>query len=71
MFFDATALDGPDLKHSQDEARFLRIGKSLNGFILVVAYTVRSTKDEITKIRVISSRKANKKERKIYSRSPD
>jgi len=68
VFFDSKALDGPDLTHSDKEPRFLRIGISIVGSVLVVAYTIRRTDDEITKIRIISARKANKKERKAYTR---
>lgn len=41
MFADPDALDGPDLKHSEQEERSLRLGRSLTGRVLIVAYTVR------------------------------
>ena len=31
VFLDADALDGPDLQHSGDEARFRRLGRSADG----------------------------------------
>ena len=36
IFLDADALDGPDLQHSTDEARFRRLGRSAEGRILNV-----------------------------------
>jgi hypothetical protein len=41
VFADPDALDGPDVKHSGREARFLRLGRSLTGRVLIVAYTIR------------------------------
>ena len=66
VFFDSKALDGPDLEHSIDEPRFIRLGKSLNEKILVVVYTLRRSSHGFTKIRIISARKASRKERKAY-----
>ncbi|PIT99925.1 MAG: hypothetical protein COT74_07335 [Bdellovibrionales bacterium CG10_big_fil_rev_8_21_14_0_10_45_34] len=66
VFFDSEALDGPDISHSEFEPRYLRIGASLKDRILLVAYTLRRNEDGTTKIRIISARQANKKERKAY-----
>jgi uncharacterized DUF497 family protein len=68
VFFDSKALDGPDHKHSDKEPRFLRIGISVLGIVLVVSYTIRRKYNEINQIRIISARKANKKEKEIYQR---
>lgn len=67
VFADPDALDGPDLKHSHREDRFLRLGRSLAGRVLIVAYTVRGSGDD-EKIRIISSRRASRKERAAYAR---
>ena len=67
VFFDNEALDGPDIAHSQDEPRYLRVGKSLDSRVLTVAYALRRNNDGQTKIRIISARKASYKERKVYS----
>ena len=65
-FRDVNSLDGPDIQHSVDEARALRIGRSFEGRVIVVAYTVRRREDaEI--IRIISARRASRKERKAYA----
>jgi uncharacterized DUF497 family protein len=67
-FVDPTALDGADLQHSTAEARFLRLGRSALGRILMVAYTLRSSANGET-IRIISARRASKKEKAAYSAS--
>ena len=62
-FFDPAGLDGEDIEHSASEARRLRLAKSSLGRILVIAYTIRRTADEEV-TRVISARRASRKERK-------
>jgi uncharacterized protein len=66
VFADSEALDGPDLQHSAVEARFLRLGKSAAGRVLMVAYTQRRSRDGDT-IRIISARRASRKERSAYA----
>jgi uncharacterized DUF497 family protein len=66
VFADPNALDGPDLPHSAQEARFLRLGRSLTGRVLMVAYTVRGMSND-EKIRIISARRASRKERAAYA----
>jgi uncharacterized DUF497 family protein len=66
VFADPHALDGPDLKHSHREDRFLRLGRSVAGRVLIVAYTTRGSGDD-EKIRIISSRRASRKERAAYA----
>jgi uncharacterized protein len=66
VFADPDALDGPDVAHSAQEARFLRLGRSLTGRVLMVAYTVRGVSDD-EKIRIISARRASHKERAAYA----
>ncbi len=65
VFADPDALDGPDLAHSGHEVRFLRLGKSLVDRVLMVAYTIRGSGDAET-IRIISARRASRKERNAY-----
>ena len=52
----------PDPDHSEDEDRFILLGTSISSRIIVVCHCVRS---EDT-IRIISARKAQKQERKVY-----
>ena len=65
IFADANALDGPDLQHSTEETRFLRLGRSTLGRMLMVAYTLRRSANAET-IRIISARRASRKERAAY-----
>jgi hypothetical protein len=69
VFVDPMALDGPDLRHSAAERRFLRVGMSSRGRILTVAYVLRSGDDETPVIRIISARRASRKERRSYEAS--
>lgn len=66
VFADTEALDGPDLKHSDQEERLLRLGRSPTGRVLIVAYTMRGSGDD-EKIRIISARRASRKERAAYT----
>jgi uncharacterized protein len=65
VFADPDALDGPDLTHSAIEARFVRLGLSSAGRVLMLAYTVRRSGDGEA-IRIISARRASRKERAAY-----
>jgi len=51
----------PDIKHSDREERFFAFGRSQGNRLLTIVFTIRQKK-----IRVISARDMNKKERKIY-----
>jgi uncharacterized DUF497 family protein len=64
-FADEHALDGPDVKHSGQESRFLRLGRSAMNRVLMVAYTLRKLSDGEA-IRIISARRASRKERDAY-----
>jgi uncharacterized protein len=66
VFLDGDALDGPDVQHSQDERRFLRLGRSADRRVLIVSYTLRRTGDAET-IRIISARRASRRERAAYA----
>lgn len=61
VFADSFSITLGDPTHSVDEHRFVDIGASANGEILVVSYIERGQK-----IRLIGCRKATKAERKIY-----
>jgi uncharacterized DUF497 family protein len=66
VFADADALDGPDRAHSASEARYLRLGRAADGRVLMVAYTIRRHDDAET-IRLISARRASRRERAAYA----
>jgi len=63
---DPDALDGPDLRHSEGEPRLLRLGRAVTGRVLIVAYTVRR-RDDGESIRIISARRASRRERAAYA----
>jgi uncharacterized DUF497 family protein len=69
-FLDPDAFDGKDLEHSEVEDRRLRLAKSRLGRILLIAYTIRRTNEEET-TRIISARRASRKERKRYEVEED
>ncbi len=51
-----------DPDHSEDEDRFILLGTSIHSRLLVVCHCIRQDDS----IRIISARKAEKPERKIY-----
>jgi len=63
VFFDENAIEFFDPDHSKDEDRFLMLGLSWRFRLLVVSYCLRKQGSDI---RVISARKAMKKEQKVY-----
>jgi uncharacterized protein len=54
----------PDEAHSEDEVRFVTIGVTRGGRVLVVAHTERDDT-----IRIISARRATRREREFYEQS--
>ncbi|HAR43443.1 MAG TPA: hypothetical protein DCS07_12565 [Bdellovibrionales bacterium] len=66
VFRDADGLDWADTSHSQAENRFKRLGMSVIKRILLVVYTTRTVRNGKETIRIISARRANRKERKAY-----
>lgn len=60
-FLDPLAVSGPDPDHSTDESRYVTFGLSSLGRLLVVAHTYRPDS-----IRIISARRADRSERKMY-----
>lgn len=61
VFNDVAVASMPDVDHSEDEERYIAIGLSVKGRVLVVVYTERGYKT-----RIISCRKATSQERKAY-----
>lgn len=64
IFFDEQLLLADDVKHSQDEPRYHALGQTIEGRLLHVTFTLR---DNQTRIRVISARDANRRERAGYA----
>ena len=65
VFYDENALLLADEKHSNEEDRFILMGMSSMMNTLLVCFCERSTNNNEI-IRIISSRKANKKEIEQY-----
>jgi len=61
VFFDENKVILKDVLHSDREERFVILGKTKKERLLFVVFTVRNDK-----IRVISARNVNQKERKLY-----
>lgn len=61
VFGDPLSLTGYDPDHSDDEDRYLTMGSSAEGRLLLVSHTDRGAK-----VRIISARPASRRERKDY-----
>lgn len=61
VFFNRPLIIIDDLKHSERESRFYAFGKTNPGRLLLVVFCKRKNK-----VRVISARDMNRKERKFY-----
>jgi len=66
LFNDPLSLTFPDPDHSIGESRYIIIGMSSFGQVLVVAHTDRGQN-----IRIISARKATPKERRFYEQGTE
>ena len=65
VFGDPLELTMLDENHSEDERRYLTIGRTRQGRLLVVSHTSRRTGDR-TATRIISARPARGNERRDY-----
>lgn len=61
IFFNLPLIIADDIKHSETENRFYALGQTDSGRLLFLVFTVRKNK-----IRVISARDMNQKERREY-----
>ncbi|MGB5157458.1 BrnT family toxin [Desulfobacterium sp. N47] len=66
VFKDSKALSKFDSEHSETEDRWLTLGISERGRLLVLIHTFQEDSKEAVTIRIISCRKATKHESKIY-----
>jgi len=67
VFADIYALSRYDDEHSDEEDRWVLLGKSLNKTLLLVVHTFRD-KNGVEFTRIISARKATKKEKQAYEK---
>lgn len=63
VFAGESLMLAEDVKHSEEEARFQALGQTIEGRRLHVTFTLR---ENGKKLRVISARDMNRKERAIY-----
>lgn len=61
VFGDPLSLTQYDPDHSDDEDRYVTMGESSDGRLLVVSHT-----DRDNRIRIISARRATRRDRKAY-----
>ncbi len=66
VFADPFALNKYDDEHSEGEDRWVLLGTTLNETILVVVHTFRDNDCEEF-VRIISARRATKKEKQAYN----
>ncbi len=63
-FFDKHKIIYKDIFHSNKEKRYILLGKTKNYKLLYVVFTIRKLK-----VRIILSRKTDKREEKIYEKN--
>jgi uncharacterized DUF497 family protein len=66
VFTDPSALSIFDPDHSGSEDRWLTMGVSSTGRLVVVSHTFRRETEDAVTIRIISVRKASKRESQTY-----
>jgi uncharacterized DUF497 family protein len=66
VFFNQPLLVLDDLRHREHEVRYHALGKTLEGRLLHVTFTLRGGN---TQIRVISARVMHRKERTVYEQA--
>ena len=69
VFLDPLMVSIPDHDHSTDEERWLTLGQTRSGQLLVVAHTYQETDQHETTVRIISARPATRRERRQYEES--
>jgi uncharacterized protein len=66
IFLDPLAVTIYDKEHSEGEDRWVTVGTDRNGTLLVVVHTFQHIDENTAKIRIISVRKATRKEAKQH-----
>ncbi len=66
VFLDPNAPSIFDPEHSTGEDRWITLGMDRQGMMLVVSHTFREVEETTASVRIISSRKATRAERKQY-----
>lgn len=66
VFNDPLAVSIQDEEHSDNEERWVTLGRARNGILLVIAHTYHETGVNTADVRIISARRAAKRERRQY-----
>jgi uncharacterized DUF497 family protein len=66
VFLDPLAISIFDEEHSEHEERWVSLGKDWGGILLILIHTFLEISAAECKIRIISARKANKRETRQY-----
>ncbi len=66
VILDPLAVSIIDEEHSEQEQRWATIGKDRRGSVLILIHTFLEVSPEECRIRIISARKANKREIRQY-----
>jgi len=66
IILDPLTVSIPDEEHSEDEERWVSIGKDRRRSVLILIHTFLEISAEECRIRIISARKANKRETRQY-----
>jgi len=70
VFQDLLALSRPDEEATAFECRWITLGDSARGQLLVVVHTYRELDDHTAIVRVISARRVTRHERRQYESTP-
>ena len=66
IFIDPRMISVFDAEHGEHEDRWATVGIDTNGILLVVIHTFQQVDADCCRIRIISARKATRKESKQY-----
>ena len=66
IILDPATVSIPDEEHSEDEERWVSIGKDRRGSVLILIHTFLEVSADECRIRIISARRANKRETMQY-----
>lgn len=69
VFLDPLAMTRYDDQHSEDEERWVTLGRSPTATLLVVVHTFTATSPTSALVRLISARPATRQERRQYEES--
>lgn len=66
LFLDPLAISELDLEHSDTEERWVTMGRDRRGRVLVLIHTFKERPGEDSNVRIISARRATRREAKQY-----